>query len=83
MENKDLQLQKEVADKYDLVGVKVGTRQFSGFGTIDLTKVDLKHADALVSMKFPHFIEKNPAKPALQVAKPVEAGKASADAAAK
>jgi hypothetical protein len=83
MDNKDLQLQKEVSDKYDLVGVKVGTRQFSGFGTIDLTKVDVKHADALVSMKFPHFIVKNPDKPVLQVSKPADTGKAGADAAAK
>lgn len=42
----------EVADKYDVIGVPIGTHHFNGFGKIDLTTLDLKRADALVKSNF-------------------------------
>lgn len=51
-------LQPEVADKYNLEGVKPGTYHFEGFGKIDLTEVDLKRADALALRGFPFLVLK-------------------------
>lgn len=52
------QLQSEVADKYELTGVPVGTFDFNGYGRIDLTKMGLAEADALVAAEFPFLVEK-------------------------
>lgn len=69
-------LQIEVAEKYKLVGVKVGRFQFSGFGTINLPDVNLAHADALVAGGFPHFElkKKESAQPADNKAKVTTTG---------
>ena len=69
-------LQPEVAEKYNLVGVKVGRFQFSGFGTINLPDVDLAHADALVAGGFTHFEpkKKESAQPPEAKAKVVTSG---------
>lgn len=55
-----MKLNPEVSAKYNLVGVKPGKYQFSGFGEIDLTKIDLAEADGLVKMGFPHLVLKKP-----------------------
>lgn len=59
-----MKLIPEVAAKYNLVGIKPGKYQFSGFGEIDLTKIDLVEADGLVKLGFPHLVtkKKNPDK---------------------
>lgn len=77
------ELQKEVSDKYDLVGIPVGTFQVNGFGTIDMTKVDLAHADALVKRKFPHLREKKKSAAIAKEVKAPDVVKAGAEAAAK
>jgi hypothetical protein len=49
-------LQPEVADKYNLVGTKVGKFHFNdGFGVIDLEKLSVEKADVLVARGFTHL----------------------------
>lgn len=68
-EAKPLALQPEVAAKYDLKGAAPGISHFPGFGEIDLTKLDVKKADRLVTRGFSWL-----------VAKPAPAAKPSAPA---
>lgn len=48
-------LPQEVSVKYDLVGCKPGKHRFPNFGELDLTKITLKDAKALVAAGFPHL----------------------------
>jgi hypothetical protein len=49
------ELQAEVADKYNLKIIRAGLYKFSKFGQVDLRKIDLKKADALVKDGFPYL----------------------------
>lgn len=53
------QLMTEVSDKYKLVGVSPGEYQFADFGTIDLCKVNVARADALVAAGFMHLVKRD------------------------
>lgn len=55
-------MNEEVAKKYKLVGIEVGTHNFPVFGTVDLSKITLAEANAMVKMgfKFLQPVEKAP-----------------------
>ena len=50
-------LKDEVAAKYRLKIIRPGKHVFAEYGTIDLRKIDLKKADALVEKGFPYLVE--------------------------
>jgi len=70
-----MELRKEVAEKYDLVGVPstAGRLQFNGFGTINLAEIDLARANALAAREFPYLKPKEKRPIALKP-KPTDTG---------
>ena len=51
-------LKPEVAEVFELVKVTPGKHHFNGFGIIDLTEIDLAHAEVLYRRNFPHLVRK-------------------------
>jgi len=61
-------MDKQVAEKYNLVGITPGRHQFPEYGTIDLSKITLSVADQLFAAGFPH-LEKRKKREASEVPK--------------
>lgn len=55
---RELKLPAEVADKYTLKDIAIGSYQFPGYGEIDLHNLSLSQADALVQKGFPYLVAK-------------------------
>lgn len=61
---KTTQLPAEVAQHYELVNYKGSSKQFWGkYGTIDISQLTLKKADALHQRGWPKLKKKQPAQP--------------------
>ena len=55
-------MKEEVAKKYKLVGIELGTHYFPVFGKVDLTQISLEEAEAMIKLgfKFLQPVEKAP-----------------------